>query len=184
MQISHETIYQYVYCKPKGDLKKQLLKYLRQKRNLNRNRKNAHEKRGQIPDLASIHDRPEEVEDRRVPGHSEGDLILGEDHKTVLGVLVERSSRFIYLVPLKAKRAVDVREAYTDQFMELSPELRKTLTCNQGKEMVQHKKFSEDTGIAVYFADPHSPWQKGSCENTNGLIRNFSKVSYEKIKHV
>jgi IS30 family transposase len=120
MQISHETIYQYIYCKAKGELKKQLLKYLRQKRNSDINRKNVHEKRGQIPDLVSIHDRSEQLEDRRVSGHWEGDLILGKDHNIALGVLVERSSRFVYLVPLKDKRAVDVREAYTDQFMELA----------------------------------------------------------------
>ena len=191
MQLSHETIYQYIYCKAKGNLKKSLLKYLRQKRRARNNRKLSHEKRGQIPDLIPIHQRPEEVEDRQVPGHWEGDLIMGKDHKSALGVLVERTTRFVFMVPLKSKKSADVKDAFTHQFQEVPFHMKNSLTYDRGKEMVQHKQFSEDTGIDVFFADPHSPWQRGSCENTNGLIRDFfpkktdfSKVSYEEIKYV
>lgn len=191
MQISHESIYQYIYAKAKGELKKHLLKYLRQKGRKNKNRKLSHEKRGQIPDAIPIHQRPEEVKNRQVPGHWEGDLIMGKDHKTALGVLVERTTRYLFMVPLKGKKAEDVRDAFAHQFLEVPQHLKMTLTYDRGKEMMQHKQFSEDTGIDVYFADPHSPWQRGTCENTNGLIRDFfpkgtdfSKISYEEIKHV
>lgn len=191
MQISHESIYQYIYAKPKGELKKHLLKYLRQKGRKNKNRKLSHEKRGQIPDAISIHERPEEIEGRTVPGHWEGDLIMGKDHKTALGTLVERTTRYVFIVPLKGKKAKDVREAFTEHFLDVPEELKLSLTYDRGKEMVQHKKLTEDTGVDVYFADPHSPWQRGTNENTNGLIRDFfpkgtdfSKVSYEEVKHV
>ena len=191
MQISHESIYKYIYAKAKGELKKHLLKYFRQKGRKNINRKLSHEKRGQIPDAVSIHERPKEAEDRQVPGHWEGDLIMGKDHKTALGVLVERTTRYLFITPLKGKKAKDVREAFTDHFLELPDNLKLSLTYDRGKEMIQHKQFTKDTGIDVYFADPHSPWQRGSCENTNGLIRDFfpkgtdfSKISYEEIKHV
>lgn len=191
MQISHESIYQYIYAKAKGELKKHLLKYLRQKGRKNKNRKLFHEKRGQIPEAISIHERPKEVEDRQVPGHWEGDLIMGKDHKTALGTLVERTTRYVFIVPLKGKKAKDVREAFTEHFLDVPEELKLSLTYDRGKEMVQHKKLTEDTGVDVYFADPHSPWQRGTNENTNGLIRDFfpkgtdfSKVTYEEIKHV
>ena len=191
MQISHESIYKYIYAQPKGELKKHLLKYLRQKGRKNKNRKLSHEKRGQIPDAVSIHERPKEVEDRKVPGHWEGDLIMGKDHKTALGTLVERTTRYVFIVPLKGKKAKDVREAFTELFLDVPEELKISLTYDRGKEMVQHKQLTEDTGIDVYFADPHSPWQRGSNENTNGLIRDFfpkgtdfSKISYEEVKHV
>ena len=191
MQISHESIYQYIYAKPKGELKKHLLKYLRQKGRKNKNRKLSHEKRGQIPDAISIHERPEKIEGRKVPGHWEGDLIMGKDHKTALGTLVERTTRYLFIVPLKGKKAKDVREAFTEHFLDVPEELKLSLTYDRGKEMVQHKKLTEDTGVDVYFADPHSPWQRGTNENTNGLIRDFfpkgtdfSKVTYEEVKHV
>lgn len=191
MQISHESIYKYVYAKAKGGLKKELLKYFRQKGRKNKNRKLFHEKRGQIPDAKSIHERPKEIEGRKVPGHWEGDLIMGKDHKTALGVLVERTTRYVFITPLKAKKAQDVREAFAEQFLDVPEELKLSLTYDRGKEMVQHKQFSKDTGITVYFADPHSPWQRGSCENTNGLIRDFfpkgtdfSEISEEEVKHV
>lgn len=191
MQISHESIYQYIYAKAKGELKKHLLKYLRQKGRKNKNRKLSHEKRGQIPDVISIHERPKEVKERQLPGHWEGDLIMGKNHKTALGVLVERTTRFLFMVPLKGKKSTDVREAFMHHFADVPEKLKMSLTYDRGKEMVQHKQFTEDTGIDVYFADPHSPWQRGTCENTNGLIRDFfpkgtdfSKVTYEEIKHV
>lgn len=191
MYISHESIYQYIYAKPGGELKKHLLKYLRQKGRVNKNRKLFHEKRGLIPDAVSIHERPPEIENRQVPGNWEGDLIMGKNHKTALGVLVERTTRYLYLVPLKSKTAENVRGAFTNQFEEVPETLKLSLTYDRGKEMTQHKIFTEDTKIPVYFADPHSPWQRGTCENTNGLIRDFfpkgtdfSKVTDEEIKHV
>jgi len=191
MQISHESIYQYIYAKAKGTLKKHLLKYLRYKGRKNKNRKLSHEKRGQIPDARSIHDRPEEVNKRIVPGHWEGDLIMGKDHKSAIGTLVERTTRYVLIVPLKEKKAADVKDAFVHHFMEVPENLKKSLTYDRGKEMVQHKAFTEDTGMPVYFADPHSPWQRGTNENTNGLIRDFfpkgtdfSKIIYEELKHV
>jgi IS30 family transposase len=178
MRISHEAIYQYVYVLPRGSLKKELISCLRQERKYRRKkggRKGKREEtRGKIVDMLSIEERPKEVEDRIVPGHWEGDLIMGKHKRTALGTLVERTTRYTLLVPLgKNKSATDVRRAYAKAMKTVPKELAKTLTYDQGKEMSEHKRFTIDTGIQVYFAHPGSPWERGTNENTNGLIRQY-----------
>ena len=194
MRISHEAIYRYIYVLPRGSLKQTLIKALRQERAYRRKHKsaNAEETRGKIADMLSIEERPREVADRSVPGHWEGDLILGKYKRTAMGTLVERTTRYTILVPLgKNKDAVSVRRAYTRELGALPKEIAKTLTYDQGKEMSEHKQFTIDTGIRVYFAHPGSPWERGTNENTNGLIRQyfpkgteFDKVSDREIKRV
>lgn len=170
MQISHESIYTYLFVLPKGELRKELLSYLRQERKQRKNRKNTHQKRGQIPNMTSIHERPEEVADRTIPGHWEGDLIVGKDHASALGTLVERLTRATILVPLKEMDAASVRKAFAKATKRLPQEMKLSLTYDRGKEMSEHELFTKETQIQVYFADPHAPWQRGTNENTNGLI--------------
>ena len=194
MRLSHEAIYRYIYVLPRGSLKQMLIRALRQERTYRRKhrRGNVEETRGKIADMLSIEERPREVVDRSVPGHWEGDLIMGKYKRTALGTLVERTTRYTILVPLgKNKDAVSVRKAYTKELGNLPKEIAKTLTYDQGKEMSEHKQFTIDTGIQVYFAHPGSPWERGTNENTNGLIRQyfpkgtaFDKVSVREIKRV
>lgn len=193
MRISHEAIYRYIYVLPRGSLKQTLIKALRQERAYRRKQKhgNNEETRGKIADMLSIEERPAEVADRTIPGHWEGDLIMGKYKRTALGTLVERTTRYTILVPLKDKDAESVRKAYTRELGALPKEIAKTLTYDQGKEMSEHKQFTIDTGIQVYFAHPGSPWERGTNENTNGLIRQyfpkgteFDKVSTREIKRV
>ena len=194
MRISHEAIYQYIYVLPRGELKRTLIAALRQERTYRRkkqNHGNVEETRGKIADMLSIEERPQEVEDRTIPGHWEGDLIVGKYKRTALGTLVERTTRKTILVVLKRKDAESVRKAYAKELRALPRELTKTLTYDQGKEMSGHRQFTIDTGIQVYFAHPGSPWERGTNENTNGLIRQyfpkgteFDKVSRREIKKV
>jgi transposase, IS30 family len=194
MRISHEAIYQYIYVLPRGALKTTLIKALRQERAYRRKkqrRERIEETRGKITDMLSIEERPAEVADRTIPGHWEGDLILGKYKRSALGTLVERTTRKIILVPLKEKNAQAVRRAYTRELRALPKALAKTLTYDQGKEMSEHWQFTIDTGIKVYFAHPASPWERGTNENTNGLIRqyfpkgtDFTKVNPRTIKRV
>lgn len=190
MWISHETIYRYIYAFPRGELRALFTSYLRSKRRLRKDRSHIHAQRGQIPDAISIKDRPIEIEDRQVPGHWEGDLIIGKNHKSAIGTLVERTTRLVILIPIKGnKDAKTVREAFSDIFQEIEPSMRLSMTYDRGLEMAEHKRLTEETGVNVYFADPRSPWQRGTNENTNGLIRqyfpkgtDFSKISEEEIK--
>lgn len=195
MRISHEAIYQYIYVLSRGSLKRELVSALRQERKHRRKhggRKNQPtETRGKIANMLSIEERPAEVADRTVPGHWEGDLILGKYKRTALGTLVERTTRTTILVPLKAKDAVSVRRAYVKELRSLPKNLTKTLTYDQGKEMSQHQRFTLATDMQVYFAHPGSPWERGTNENTNGLIRqyfpkgtDFSKISRAATKRV
>ena len=195
MRISHEAIYSYIYVLPRGMLKTTLIKALRQERKYRRKKYgrkgNPEETRGKVPDMISIEERPAEVASRTIPGHWEGDLIMGKYKRTALGTLVERTTRYTILVPLKTKDAKNVRRAYAKELGSLPQEIRKTLTYDQGKEMSEHKQFTIDTGIQVYFAHPGSPWERGTNENTNGLIRQyfpkgteFDKVSSREIKRV
>lgn len=193
MRISHEAIYRYIYVLPRGSLKATLVKRLRQEHVYRRKQKDKDhdEQRGKIADMLSIEERPKEVEDRAVPGHWEGDLIIGKYKRSAIGTLVERTTRYVILVPLKAKDATSVREAYAREFQKLPKEIVKTLTYDQGKEMSEHKQFTIDTGIQVYFAHPGSPWERGTNENTNGLIRQyfpkgteFDKVPVRELKRV
>jgi transposase, IS30 family len=195
MQLSPETIYQYIYVLPRGSLKAELIKGLRQERKYRRKRKTKTgkdtETRGKITDMLSIEERPAEVADRTIPGHWEGDLIMGKYKQSAIGTLVERTTRYTIMVPLKAKDAVSVRKAYVKAIRTLPKEFAKTLTYDQGKEMSDHKKFTLATGMKVYFAHPGSPWERGTNENTNGLIRqyfpkgtDFRTVSTQEIKRV
>lgn len=194
MQISHEAIYQYIYVLPRGELKQTLIRALRQEHKYRRTQKRGQleENRGKIANMLSIEERPAEVADRTVPGHWEGDLILGKYKRSALGTLVERTTRYTILVPLgNRKDANSVRVAYAEAFKTVPEELKKTLTYDQGKEMSQHEQFTIDTGIQVFFAHPGSPWERGTNENTNGLIRqyfpkgtDFSQVSIDEIKEV
>lgn len=194
MRISHEAIYQYIYVLPRGELKRSLIRALRQERAYRRKRKTGEqeETRGKIAEMLSIEERPAEVADRSVPGHWEGDLILGKYKRSALGTLVERTTRYTLLVPLEDKKdAGTVRRAYAKAFRSLPAELKKTLTYDQGKEMSEHQRFTIDTGLQVYFAHPGSPWERGTNENTNGLVRqyfpkgtDFSQVPISEIKHV
>lgn len=178
MRISHEAIYQYIYVLPRGSLKQELIQALRQERKYRR--KNGGQKgkptetRGKIADMLSIEERPMDVADRTVPGHWEGDLIMGKYKRSALGTLVERTTRYTVLVPLPAgKDALHVRLAYAKAFKTIPAALAKTLTYDQGKEMSEHKQFTIATGIQVYFAHPGSPWERGTNENTNGLLRQY-----------
>lgn len=189
MRISHESIYQYLYCLPKGELKKELMRGLRRGRKMRLRRFALHARRSGITDIISISERPKETQDRTVPGHWEGDLIVGKGHQSALGTLVERTTRLTLLVPLKEKDAMSVRKAFAKAFKRIPKQMAKTLTYDRGSEMAQHKMFSEETKIQVYFADPYSPWQRGTNENTNGLIRqyfpkgtDFRKISLSSIK--
>jgi len=192
MRISHEAIYRYIYVLPRGELRRTLIKALRQEHKYRRKKgyKNMQGNKGKIADMLSIEERPQEVADRSVPGHWEGDLLVGLHRKTALGTLVERTTRYTLLVPLgRNKGAAAVRKAYARAFRTVPTELKKTLTYDQGKEMLEHKRFTIDTGIQVYFAHPGSPWERGTNENTNGLVRqyfpkgtDFSKVSRYQIK--
>jgi len=174
MHISHETIYRSLYIQARGVLKRELQAHLRTRRRMRRS-KNAStdgQRRGQIVDAVSISARPAEIEDRAIPGHWEGDLITGSKNSHI-ATLVERHSRFTILVKVRAKDTATVVAALKKQVRRLPAELRKSLTWDRGTEMAQHKAFSIATNVKVYFCDPKSPWQRGTNENTNGLLRQY-----------
>lgn len=189
MQVSHESIYSYLYVLPKGALRRELTKCLR-RRHIKRYRRNKFRQRTcPIQDYISIEERPAEVADRTIPGHWEGDLIMGRSNASALGTLVERTTRMTFLVKLKDKDATAVRKAFAKEFWRLPEALKHSLTYDHGQEMAEHKLFTKSTRIQVYFAHPHSPWERGTNENTNDLVRqffpkgtDFSKISLKKIK--
>ena len=173
MRISHETIYKSLYVQGRGELRRELARCLRSGR-ARRIPRGRLQKSGRIHDMVMISERPAEAEDRGVPGHWEGDLLMGKAGKSAIGTLVERSTRFVMLFALRDGKTADhVRSAMTETIQSLPADLRRSLTWDQGHEMAQHLRFKIDTGIDVYFCDPHSPWQRGSNENTNGLLRQF-----------
>ena len=175
MRVSHETIYKTLFVQARGALRKELTTCLRSGRTQRRPRLRGEQaKRGRIQDMVMLSERPPEVEDRAVPGHWEGDLIIGKGGRSAIGTLVERMSRYVMLFRLPYGRsAEDVRVALTRTIAKLPAELRRTLTWDQGNEMADHVRFTTDTAMEVYFCDPHSPWQRGSNENTNGLLRQY-----------
>ncbi len=190
MQISHESIYSYIYVYPRTLLKKEIIANLKLHHN-NRKPRKARQKSGPIQDYLSIEERPAEVADRIIPGHWEGDLVMGSNNKSCIGSLVERTTRFTLLVKLKSRDATVVRKAFAREFKKIPKELKKSLTYDQGSEMAEHKIFSKESDITVYFAHPYSPWERGTNENTNSIIRrffpshtDFSNVSEAKLKHI
>ena len=174
MRVSHETIYRSLYVQGRGGLKRELVKHLRTGRSLRKPHRKSGERRGRIKDMVMIADRPPEVEDRAVPGHWEGDLITGEANGSAIGTLVERATGFVMLLHLRDDHgAVSVAEAMITAMAALPETLRRTLTWDQGSEMAHHGRIADATGLDIYFCDPHSPWQRGSNENTNGLLRQY-----------
>ena len=172
--VSHETIYRSLFIQARGALKKELLQHLRRKRTIRRARHKSlkGEGLGQITDTVSIRERPASVEDRAVPGHWEGDLIFGT-HNSQIATLVERHTRYVLLAKIKGKDTETVINALVRQAHKLPQELYKSLTWDRGSEMADHRRFTLATGIQVYFCDPQSPWQRGSNENTNALLRQY-----------
>jgi IS30 family transposase len=173
-QVSHETIYKSLFIQARGALKKELVQHLRKTRAMRRSRHHTQktDNHGRITNAVSIRERPAEAEDRAVPGHWEGDLIMGGNNSQI-ATLVERHTRYVMLARVKKKDTETVIDALIKQAHKLPRELYKSLTWDRGKEMADHQRFSLDTNIKVYFCDPQSPWQRGSNENTNGLLRQY-----------
>ena len=173
MRVSHETIYQSLFVQSRGELRRELTRCLRSGRVRRRKRSDLPYK-GPIPDMINISERPAEVADRAVPGHWEGDLIIGKKNLSAVGTLVERSTRFTLLLRLEdGQTPLSVNQAMKKAISTLPKELVKTITWDQGREMSHHKAFTIDTDIQIYFCDPRSPWQRGTNENTNGLLRQY-----------
>ena len=191
MRISPEAIYTYIYILPRGSLKKELTTCLR--RNHKRRYKQSKEVKieRKFEDMLSIEERPAEVADRIIPGHWEGDLIVGKNNRSALGTLVERTSRTTILVPLKNREALTVAKAFAKEVKKLPAQMKLSMTYDQGREMAKHKLFTNITDVKVYFAHPRSPWERGTNENTDGLVRqffpkgtDFNKVSRYEVKKV
>jgi IS30 family transposase len=173
LRVSHETIYQSLFVQSRGALRKELTRCLRTGRAQRRPRRRI-PGNGELLDMVLLADRPAEVDDRAVPGHWEGDLIIGKAGLSVIATLVERQSRFVMLVALRDGRTADrVRDALAKRILTLPAQLRRTLTWDRGKEMAEHVHFTVETGVQVYFCDPRSPWQRATSENTNGLLRQY-----------
>jgi IS30 family transposase len=173
MRVSAETIYQSLFVQSRGALRRELSACLRSGRTRRRGQRRT-ERRGKLKDMVLISERPAEVADRAVPGHWEGDLLIGRAGHSAISTLVERRTRFVMLVQLPDGRSAPaVRDALAARILSLPEQLRRSLTWDQGKEMAEHRRFTIDTGVAVFFCDPHSPWQRGSNENTNGLLRQY-----------
>ncbi|WP_373466926.1 IS30 family transposase [Streptomyces umbrinus] len=175
MHVTHETIYQALYVQGRGELRRELARALRSGRARRRPHRQAYKRQPRsIPNMVMVSDRPAEADDRAVPGHWEGDLIIGKDHKSAIGTLVERTTRYVMLVHLPIDHsAASTRDALVETVQTLPPHLRRSLTWDQGSEMAAHQAFTIATDIPVYFCNPASPWQRGSNENTNGLLRQY-----------
>lgn len=181
--VSHETIYQAIYLHPRGELRRALVALLRHGHASRLPRSRGRDRRSQIPDMKSIHIRPPEVETRLVPGHWEGDLLKGAGNRCAVAVAVERMSGFVVLARLADTGAMATLAGFDAALRPIPPGLRKTLTYDQGREMAAHRALEARLGLGVYFADPHSPWQRGSCENTNGLLRQYLPKGSDLTRH-
>jgi IS30 family transposase len=183
MWVSHETIYKSVYIESRGELRRELARCLRTGR-AKRQPRGRVARPGGIPAMVPIVERPAEVDDRAVPGHWEGDLLIGAAQRSAVGTVVERTSRFTLLLHLPDGRgAASVRTAAAEAFAQLPETLRRSLTWDQGREMTEHATFTVDTGVQVYFCDPHSPWQRPTNENTNGLLRQWMPKGTDLSRH-
>jgi len=181
--VSHETIYTAIYATPRGALRRELTVLLRQGRALQRPRSRGKDRRGKLyEDALSIHVRPPDALDRLVPGHWEGDFIKGSANGSAVGTLVDRHSLFVMLVKMEGGTALSALRGFTNAFAPLTEAERQTLTYDRGKEMALHVQLAANTGLSIYFADPHSPWQRGINENTNGLLRQYrSEVFLQRL---
>jgi len=191
MRVSPEAIYSYIYVLPRGSLKKEIIACLRRSHKRRYKQARGIKIERNIEDMLSIEERPKEVADRIIPGHWEGDLIIGKNNRSALGTLVERTTRATILIPVKNREAEIVARAFAKEVKKLPQQMKLSMTYDQGREMAQHKLFTEITGVKVYFAHPSSPWERGTNENTNGLIRqffpkgtDFNKVSRHEVKKV
>lgn len=173
LRVSHEAIYAAIYALPRGALRRALIGCLRHAKPARGRKPKGSELRGRLLGMTNIKDRPDEVEGRLVPGHWEGDLILGAKGASAIGTLVERTTRFVVLVHMPARKADVAASAFAGALNAIPESLRKTLTYDQGKEMAGHAGLAGATGMRIFFADPHSPWQRGANENTNGLLRQY-----------
>jgi IS30 family transposase len=171
--VCRETIYNAIYALPVGELRKELIICLRQSKTTRRPRSGGVDRRGQIPEMVSIHVRPPEIEDRLMPGHWEGDLIKGKANASSVGTLVERTSGYLMLVKMNDATATSAMEGFSAALNRMPLAMRKSMTYDQGREMARHAEITQRTGVAIFFCDPHSPWQRGSNENINGLIRQY-----------
>ncbi|MBA2373332.1 MAG: IS30 family transposase [Chloroflexi bacterium] len=184
MWVSHETIYQSLFVQGRGALRAELARCLRSGRTRRRPEGRYAPGRGRIPNMVLISERPAEVADRAVPGHWEGDLLMGRDNHSAISTLVERRTRYVMLVALPHGRTAEaVRDALAERITALPDQLRRSLTWDQGKEMSEHVRLTIETGVQVYFCDPHSPWQRGSNENTNGLLRQYFPKGTDLSRH-
>ena len=174
VQLSRETIYTALYAMPKGQLRASLLALMRRRHKTKRSQQGKNKNNnGSIPDMTLIDLRPAEVQMRLVPGHWEGDLIIGKGNRSQVGTLVERTTLFVALVKLDSSKADVTAEAFTKILNRFDSQMRRSMTYDQGREMARHQDLSESTGVKVYFAHPHSPWERGRNENTNGLLRQY-----------
>lgn len=184
MRISHEAIYQALYVQGRGALRRELSACLRTGRALRKPRRRVDHRRQRIRNMVMISERPAEVQDRAVPGHWEGDLLMGKNSSSAIGTLVERTTRFTMLLHLPAgHRAEEVRDAIATTIVTLPAHLRRSLTWDQGYEMLEHLQLGIDSDLDIYFCDPHSPWQRGTNENTNGLLRQYFPKSTDLSQH-
>ena len=171
--LSHEAIYQAIYAMPRGELRTEVIALLRHGHAKRRPRARGKDRRGQIPNMISIHQRPQEIEERLVPGHWEGDTIKGKYNRSAVGTLVERSTLFTLMAKMDNCSADAAVEGFSRVLTRIDAQKRLSITYDRGKEMARHEDLTERTGVKVYFADPHAPWQRGTNENTNGLIRQY-----------
>lgn len=191
MTISHEAIYMHIYNHPQARLNKKLIALLPYQKSRRRSIKGSKKRKGKIKDAVSIDLRPKYIEDRTEVGHWEGDTMIGVRHSSAIGTIVERKIRYTYIIKLKNRKSSTLRKGFVKELKRLDTNLRRTLTYNNGLEMAEHKELTKQTGVQVYFAHPYSAWERGTNENTNGLIRryfpkktDFNKITEKELKMV